>query len=69
MQPLETTMVVLCNGNVVGMHPNQDAADKQAYEIASRWRREVLCGSEVSSPKIAVLSFASWMELLAAFAF
>jgi hypothetical protein len=63
MSLIKNCTVVICNGNVAGMHPTREAADQQAYELAQEWKLQSDCGAEASSPKIAVLSFNSWMQL------
>jgi len=69
MSLIKTCIVVLCNGNLVGMHPDEEAASNQAREIADRWKLEADCGCTERAPKIAVLSFNSWMQLSKELAF
>jgi len=66
---LENCTVVLCNGDVVGMHPTEELADEQALKLAEEWQLHADCGSEVPAPKLAVLSFNSWMQLKDEFRF
>jgi hypothetical protein len=63
MTNLDNTMVVLKNGEVVGMHPTKDAADQQVQELIQEWQRYSDNGSESRAPKLAVLSFDDWMRL------
>ena len=63
MTNLDNTMVVLKNGEVVGMHPNKDAADSQVQELIQEWQRYSDNGSDARAPKIAVLTFDGWMRL------
>ena len=51
------------------MHPNQEDAEQQAYELALEWRRQADCGAEVPAPRLAVLDFNSWMQLQEEFVF
>jgi hypothetical protein len=51
------------------MHANEADAEMQAMELAYEWRRQSDCGSEVPVPKLAVLSFNSWMQLQNEFVF
>lgn len=69
MSMIKNCFVVMSNGNVVGMHPTQEAASQQALQLAEEWQLHADCGSEVPSPKLAVLSFNSWMQLQEQFAF
>jgi hypothetical protein len=66
---LDNTMVVLENGQVVGMHPTKDAADQQVQELIREWQRYSNNGSESRAPKLAVLSFDGWMQLNDEFVF
>ncbi len=63
MSMIKNCFIATSNGNVVGMHPTQEAASQQVLEIAEEWQRHADCGSEVPAPKLAVLSFNSWMQL------
>lgn len=63
MSLIKNCTVVICNGEIVGLHSNKDGAEQQAYEIAQEWRLHSDCGSEVRAPKLAVLDFNSWMQL------
>jgi len=69
MTNLDGTMVVLKNGEVVGMHPNKDAADSQVQELIQEWQRYSDNGSDARAPKLAVLSFDGWMRLSNEFVF
>ena len=69
MSMIKNCTVVLSNGNVVGMHPTEQAAEQQALELAQEWRHHADCGSETPAPKLAVLSFNSWMQLQDEFVF
>jgi hypothetical protein len=69
MSLIKNCIVVLCNGNVVGMHLSMEAAEQQSHELAFDWKRQVDCGAEVPVPKLAVLDFNSWMELQAELVF
>lgn len=63
MTNLDDTMVVLKNGQVVGMHPTKDAADQQVQELIQEWQCYSDNGSASLVPKLAVLSFDGWMRL------
>ena len=63
MTNLDNTMVVLKNGQVVGIHPTKDAADQQVHELIQEWQRYSDNGSDSRAPKLAVLSFDGWMRL------
>ena len=69
MTNLDNTMVVLKNGEVVGMHPTKDAADTQVQELIQEWQRYSDNGSESRAPKLAVLSFDGWMRISNEFVF
>ena len=69
MSMIKHCTVVLSNGNVVGMHPTEQAAQQQALELAQEWKHHSDCGSEVPAPKLAVLSFNAWMQLQDEFVF
>ena len=69
MSLIKNCIVVINNGHVVGMHPNQEDAEQQAYELALEWRRQADCGAEVPAPRLAVLDFNSWMQLQEEFVF
>ena len=69
MSLIKNCTVVICNGNVVGMHPTEEEASKQSHEIALEWKRQTDCGAEVPVPKLSVLDFNSWMELQAMLGF
>jgi hypothetical protein len=69
MSLIKNCVVVTSNGHVVGMHPNQEDAEQQAYELALEWRRQADCGAEVPAPRLAVLDFNSWMQLQEEFVF
>jgi hypothetical protein len=47
MSLIKNCIVVINNGHVIGMHPNQEDAEQQAYELALEWRRQADCGAEV----------------------
>ena len=51
------------------MHSTEEAAAQQSLELALEWRHHADCGSEVPAPKLAVLSFNSWMQLQQELAF
>jgi|DEB3_MinimDraft_2_1074329.scaffolds.fasta_scaffold03591_5 hypothetical protein len=69
MSLIKNCTVVTKNGHVVGMHPTQEDAEQQAYELALEWRLHSDCGAEVRAPKLAVLDFNSWMQLQEEFVF
>ena len=69
MSMIKNCFVVVSNGNVVGMHSTEEAAAQQSLELALEWRHHADCGSEVPAPKLAVLSFNSWMQLQQELAF
>jgi hypothetical protein len=69
MVDINDTMVVLKNGEVVGMHPNKSAADNQVQELIQEWQRYSDNGSPCSAPRLAVLSFDGWMRLSNEFVF
>jgi hypothetical protein len=69
MSLIKNCTVVICNGHLIGMHPTEDAAEQQAYELAQEWKRHADCGAEVSAPRLAVLDFTSWMQLQEEFVF
>lgn len=54
---------MLVNGDVDSMHPTEESAAARAHEIACEWKRESDLGSDARAPKLAVLSFNSWMQL------
>ena len=69
MVDINDTMVVLKNGEVVGMHPNKSAADNQVQELIQEWQRCSDNGSDACAPRLAVLSFDGWMRLSNEFVF
>jgi len=69
MVDINDTMVVLKDGEVVGMHPNKVAADSQVQELIQEWQRYSDNGSDVRPPRLAVLSFDGWMRLSNEFVF
>ena len=69
MVDINDTMVVLKNGEVVGMHPNKVAADSQVQELIQEWQSYSDNGSDARAPKLAVLSFDGWMRLSNEFVF
>ncbi len=69
MVDINETMVVLKDGEVVGMHPTKVAADNQVRELIEEWQRYSDNGSDVRAPRLAVLSFDGWMRLSNEFVF
>jgi len=69
MVDINDTMVVLKDGQVVGMHPNKVAADSQVQEILLEWQRYSDNGSDARAPRLAVLTFNGWMRLSNEFVF
>jgi hypothetical protein len=63
MSLIKNCTVVVCNGEVIGIHSTKDAANQQAYELAQEWKLQSDCGAEVPAPRLAVLDFNSWMQL------
>jgi hypothetical protein len=69
MVDINNTMVVLKNGEVVGMHPNKVAADSQVQELIQEWQCYSDNGSDTRAPRLAVLTFDGWMRLSNEFVF
>jgi ABC-type sugar transport system ATPase subunit len=69
MVDINDTVVVLKNGEVIGMHPNKVAADNQVQKLIQEWQRHSDNGSDARAPKLAVLSFNNWMQLRNEFVF
>jgi len=69
MVDINDTMVVLKDGEVVGMHPNKVAADSQVQQLIQEWQRYSDNGSGARAPRLAVLTFDGWMRLSNEFVF
>lgn len=69
MSLIKNCTVVISNGNVVGMHPTEEAANQQAFQLAQEWKLQSDCGAEVPAPRLAILDFNSWMQLQEEFIF
>lgn len=69
MSAIKNSWLAIVNGEVDSVYLTQQEAEKRTYEIAWEWKRESDLGSDARPPRLAVLSFTSWMQLQRELAF
>ena len=64
MSAIKNSYIVLSNGYIVGYHKTEDEAQSQSLQLAEEWKEQSDLGAEVPAPRLAVLDFNSYWQLM-----
>lgn len=64
MSAIKNCYIVLSNGFIVGYYKTEADGQAQALQLAEEWKEQSDLGAEVPAPKLSVLAFNTYWQLM-----